>query len=277
MGALIKSELRKILSTNVWWALLIPAALVTMLFTLGGSAMGLAMTAVFAQLQETALDVPLALIVFATGANFGTIFSAIFGGLAVAGEFQHRTITTTYLTAPNRTAALLAKLAVYSGFGVLYGVAIAIFGSVGALLALDIDNFPDLGAWLLLCLVVVLANVLWVVLGVGLGALMSNQLAIVLTVPLSVVFEALLRGVLNAQNAGEVGNFFPHRSGSGFVDGVAGDLFMDSLSTSLRSTVGRGIVGADSLPWWASLLVFLGYLALFLGLGRLVAQRRDIA
>ncbi|WHT20468.1 ABC transporter permease [Crossiella sp. CA-258035] len=276
MGALIKSELRKILTTNVWWALLIPAALVTLLVTLGGSAAGLFLTSIASQVQDTNLNVPLALLVFASGVNIGTIFSAIFGGLAVAGEFQHRTITTTYLTAPSRTASMLAKLITYSGFGVLYGVVIAIFGTVGALLALDIDNFPNVGSWLLLCLVAVLANVLWVVLGVGLGALMGNQLAVVLVVPLGALLEALIRGVLGSQGAPEVTYFLPNASGSNMVGGVAQDLLLDSISGAARS-LGRGFTDTDGLPWWGSGLVFLGYVALFVAVGRLVAQRRDIA
>ncbi|MCK2243964.1 MULTISPECIES: hypothetical protein [unclassified Crossiella] len=276
MGALIKSELRKILTTNVWWALLIPAALVTLLVTLGGSAFGMLLSSVASQVQDTEINVPLALLVFPTGVNIGTIFTAIFGGLAVAAEFQHRTITTTYLTAPSRTSVLLAKLAAYGGFGVLYGVVIVLFGSIGALLALDIDNFPNLGSWLVLCLVSVLANVLWAVLGVGLGALMSNQIAIVLVVPLGALVERLLRGLLGAQGVGEVGNFLPNAVGNGLVSGVGQDLFMDNIGTSMRS-MGRAFTDASEPSWWVSGLVFLGYLALFLGLGRLVAQRRDIA
>ncbi|MGO1054557.1 hypothetical protein [Crossiella sp. CA198] len=276
MGALIKSELRKILTTNVWWALLIPAALVTLLVTLGGSAFGMLLSSVASQVQDTEINVPLALLVFPTGVNIGTIFTAIFGGLAVAAEFQHRTITTTYLTAPSRTSVLLAKLAAYGGFGVLYGVVIVLFGSIGALLALDIDNFPNLGSWLVLCLVSVLANVLWAVLGVGLGALMSNQIAIVLVVPLGALVERLLRGLLGAQGVGEVGNFLPNAVGNGLVSGVGQDLFMDNIGTSMRS-MGRALTDASEPSWWLSGLVFLGYLALFLGLGRLVAQRRDIA
>ncbi|GAA2809902.1 ABC transporter permease [Crossiella cryophila] len=276
MGALIKSELRKIFTTNVWWALLIPAALVTLLVTLGGSAFGMLISSVASQAQDTEINVPLALLVFPAAVNFGTIFTTIFGGLAVAAEFQHRTITTTYLTAPSRTSVLLAKLAAYAGFGLLYGVVIALFGSIGALLTLDIDNFPNLGSWLLLCLVAVLSNVLWAVLGVGLGALMSNQIAIVLVVPLGALVERLLRGLLGAQGVGEVGNFLPNAVGNGLVSGVGQDLFLDNIPTSMR-TMGRALTDVSEPAWWVSGLVFLGYIALFLGLGRLVAQRRDIA
>ncbi|MBP2474501.1 ABC-2 type transport system permease protein [Crossiella equi] len=277
MGALIRSEFRKVLTTNVWWALLIPAAIVTMLTVLGGGLLGFIFDSLVAQFEEFSdVSLPVALIAFASGLNIGTIFAAIFGGLSMAGEFQHRTITTTYLTAPNRTATLLAKMAVYGVFGLGYGLVNVVFGTVGALVGQGVDKFPDVGEWLAVSGLGLLVTVLWTLLGVGLGALVRSQIGVVLIVPLSSFVEFLLGAVLSTQNAEEVTAFFPNSSASNALSGLAGQFFLDDLNPGLRSLLNTSQLIAGP-AWWLTLLVFVAYAALIVFLGRLASQRRDVA
>ena len=63
--------------------------------------------------------------------NFATLFPLIFGALALASEINRKTITTSFLTAPNRASVLGAKAIVYTIWGLLYGVVVALAASLG--------------------------------------------------------------------------------------------------------------------------------------------------
>src|SRR5690606_26704447 len=54
--------------------------------------------------------------------GFTVFVPALFGTTAVAGEYRHRTVTTTALFAPRRWTWLVAKLAAYTAAGLAYGL-----------------------------------------------------------------------------------------------------------------------------------------------------------
>src|SRR5690606_41566665 len=98
MGRLITAEFRKIFTVKLWWALLIPAVLLSLGFTWAGSALG-----TLGELQEEVGGaVPFALPAFAQGINFTTVFAVILGATAVTSEMRHKTNTTTHLTCCSR-------------------------------------------------------------------------------------------------------------------------------------------------------------------------------
>ena len=139
MGSLIRAEFRKIFTTNLWWGLLIPTVLLGVFWSWGFSALG---TSLVEGLRSSeafeGIDADswmTSVFGFARGANLSTLFPMIFGALAVTGENYRRTITTTFLTAPSRGAALGAKLVVYALMGLGFGVVVALSTSLGTVLA----------------------------------------------------------------------------------------------------------------------------------------------
>jgi ABC-2 type transport system permease protein len=276
MELLITAEYRKILTTKLWWALLIPAAVLSLGFTWGGAVIG-AVADVSRSLRGT---LPLALPGFAQGINYATVFALILGGTAVTGEMRHKTITTSYLTGPTRGAVLTAKMLVYSTFGALYGVVCMLAATIGALLG---NNFPDGGDWFALAGVGVLAMIMWTLVGVGIGALMGNQVGtIVGTVVYVLVIEPILSIVLRTNDLGQIPPFLPNSAGSSMVTSLSFDLFFSGLSGTVRQSQRlneefRSVFGLTYSPdWWSSGLIFAGYAVLIGMIGWIVARNRDI-
>ena len=275
-GNLIKAEFRKVLSTRLWWALLIPSAgvafLLNLFFTLGAS--------VTQNLSETTAHVPLGYISLSESFGFTSIFTSIFGALGMATEYRHRSITTTYLTG-SRDGVFGAKLAVYGVFGLGYGVVTLAFATLGVVIPGDSNTLPNAGDWLLLSLVGMVIIALWAVLGVGVGGFISNPIAVVLTLPLyGVLGEALLSGFFTAIRAPQISNFLPVKSSTDSVTRLAAQMFIDQLNGAIRRTE-RGpikdVLSAADLPqWWVTGLVFIAYTMVFCLIGWAVSRQRNI-
>ncbi|MCK0092576.1 ABC transporter permease [Rhodococcus sp. HNM0563] len=107
---------------------------------------------------------------------------ALFGTIAVTGEYRHKTIGTTFLAVPRRGAVLAAKLFVYSVFGLAFGFLMSLSSAL-ALWAVTASRGIDLGATtggLAAVLArVAVAAAIYTLLGVGIGALVRSQLVAV--------------------------------------------------------------------------------------------------
>ncbi|AUS79684.1 ABC transporter permease [Actinoalloteichus sp. AHMU CJ021] len=282
MGRLITSEFRKILTVNLWWALLIPAALFTFFLAWFGGAVG----SFAGSAAEFGGDsVPIAGLMYAAGFNLATVFGAIFGGLSMSGELRHKTITTTFLTADSRAAVLGAKLVSCAAVGAFYGVVCAITGSLGAFVGYG-DGFPAVGDWLLLCLVSIVLMVLWTLLGVGFGALVGNQVGVVLIIPIyTLLGETILVSLFSEMGGSAVSPYLPNGSGSFALLGLAMAQLFSVVSThagtadippEVRGDLEAAGVSGQFNDWWLSGLAFLGWAALFVLLGWLLNQKRDV-
>lgn len=104
---------------------------------------------------------------------------ALIGTVVVTSEYRHRTIGTTFLLVPRRGRVLLAKLAVFALFGLVYGI-VASSASGGALLLAAVARGVELGVplpqLLLMLSQLALASAVYMVLGVAIGALARHQL-----------------------------------------------------------------------------------------------------
>lgn len=283
MVGLIKAEFRKIFTTNMWWAMLIPI----MVVSFGAGWLGTASVGIIDMVEHFPTALPVGLLSVSLSTNFGTIFALLFGAMSFAGEFRNRTISATYLTTNPRGNVLVAKLATCACIGLIYGLANVLFSSLGALLGTNpsLANFGGLDDWLSVGGASVLAMLLWTLLGVGFGGLVANA-ALVVIVPLiyKFVVEFIVSiSVLETSLSG-IGPYLPGAAGNGIVANLAVPLFMSAtLGPDEPNTPQAAFEvlhlffgGTYNHPWWLSLLTFLGYTAAFIATAWLVDRRRDV-
>lgn len=293
MGNLIKAEFRKTLTTASWWGLMIPAALFAFFFALGWGALvddfGDFLGSSDAS-QVTSLlgldpdELPVGLLAMSHGINVAMVFPAIFGVFAVAGEYTKKTITTTFLTAPNRGAALSAKMITYIGWGVIYGVLIVALASLGTVLTVAGERMPDAGQFLGVLASGVLATTLATLFGIGLGALWRSVTGpvIVLVIYLLVVENLLVLLGFFWLEIPWLGGVLPNGSMNGIVGAIGAEAFgaagvtLPGLDEELQWSLQFFAGAPGAFSWWASALIFSGWTLLLFGGGWLANQRRDI-
>lgn len=269
-----RSELTKQFTTSIWWVL----AIVLFLYV-GTSAAGIAGT--FAALASGSLPADAANgpvipaetlppIVYSIATAVGYVFPLLIGSLVVTGEFRHKTLTPTFLATPRRGVALSGKVVAGVVMGLLYA-AIAIVAAVGAGAALlavfGIDTrLGDSATWALMGRMVI-ALVLWVLIGIGVGTLIRNQVAAVVGLLAFTQFvEPILRTIgAVAEGIAPITKYLP---------GAASDAL---VGASIYSSLGAAGAGGSTLEWWAGGLLLLGYAAVFLLLGWLFSWRRDVS
>lgn len=109
----------------------------------------------------------------------------------------------------------------------------------------------------------IVAMAAWMLVGVGFGSVITNQVAAIVTVlGWTQLVEPILRLALGFwEPAAPIARFLPGAAGEALAGG------------SFYSTTGL----SDLLPAWAGLLVLLGYGAIAAGIGWLTTLRRDVA
>ncbi len=297
MGRLIKAEFRKILTTKLWWALLIPAILLALGWAWGWSALisGVINDAADSEIIRE-LRIPLdqlswSSIALTRSMNIATVFPMVFGGLALASEISRKTITTSFLTAPNRASLLGAKAVTYVLWGLIYGLVVAGAASIGVLIGSDSKYLPAGGDWILILLAGVLACVLWTLLGMGVGALLGSPvgtlvLLLIYALLVGPVGELILTGVTNGSH---IAGFMPNGSANGLTGSTATSLLFDQAQNLLSGQIisadaksnfeqaFRTFTGAPgAFALWVSGLIFMAWTMLFFLTGLARNQRRDV-
>lgn len=290
MGQLIKAEFRKIWTTSLWWALMIPTVAVAFGWALVTGLLGDAFLDLFTTTEGAELERimgfdsgqwKLSYFAFARSIDIATVFPLIFGGLAIASESSNKTLTTTFLTAPNRTMALAAKAIVYVAWGAIFGAAISLSVTLGLMASTGFDfaRLPTAGGWLAMFAIGVLATVLMTLFGVGVGALVRNVAGTVTLLTLYfLIIENIVQVLLGFQYPPMMG-FLPNGSVNGITGSLAADLFFTGIDTvpSYAVDTARALAGAfGAQPWWLSSLIFIGWAGVVFGGGWAMTQKRDI-
>ena len=233
--ALLRSELLKVRTTRGWWAYLVVLVLLVGVGTAAevGSR---------SESERSGLDFQLAL---ADLVGITSLLAIILGITIVTTEFRHGTITPTLLATPSRERVLAGKALAGLLVAVLFAViafvvivAIAVpWTSIdgGELQLTDGDVVERAGQALL-------GVVLWLLMGVAIGAVVHSQVAaLVGTLIWIFVAETLLWGLFAWRDIDRVAEYLPFRALDA-ADGVGGD---DLLS------YGAGV--AVSLAWIAAI------------------------
>jgi ABC-type transport system involved in multi-copper enzyme maturation permease subunit len=259
---LVHAELRKLLTTRLWWGLALGVALASAAFaTLSGFTAGIDTGAG----ATPGVDDPATVRgIYTAGLGVAYLFALALGVIGMAGEYRHRTISATLLGSPRRVRVVVAKLVALSLAGIGYGAVTVASGMVvgvpillakGADLRLTSDGIPRA------LVLAVLAVALWAVLGLGIGTLIRNQVvALLVAIGVAWIAEPLLALALNALDVGSVARFLPTQATTALVTPPSN----------------AGTFSLEYLPWWGGALVLLGYAAASGAVGAALTLRRDV-
>lgn len=268
----LRTEYRKFVTTRLWWVLLLTmaaymaflAGIMAFVLVDAPGSMGTGVPA--SEPAPPMSPEQVASTVYTLATSLGYVFPVIVGALAMTGEFRHQTITPSLLAEPRRNVFLAAKMLSSVAVGLLFGIVgtLSTVGPGAAVLALlGEPSYLTEPTVLRSAGLSVLALTVWTVVGVGFGALLTNQVAaVVVLLAFTQFVEPILRIVLGQVELLE--------GVSKFLPGAAGEAITGS---SFYADSG---MAAGLLPSWAGLLVLLGYALVLALAGRLTTLRRDI-
>ncbi len=261
MKNLLQSELRKLIYLRSNWLLLLWSGLFAALGTVApilvlnseSRGMGMGFSGTNAPEGINA--------VFANAAG-GYLFALIMGILIMTNEFRHGTAVGTFLVTPKRSTVLVAKLiaAAIAGLVVqIFSFLVAISAGVIALGFYE-PHAPVTSELLWkIFRASVLSGIVLGIVGVGLGALVKNQIAAVTG---AVIWTLIVEGLVVAF-VESIGKYLPAGAITGLVDL---DFGANDFNFSIENYL-------SPLP---ATLVLLGYAAMFSLVAMRTTLRRDL-
>jgi hypothetical protein len=194
------------------------------------------------------------------GSGFtGYLLALLLGVLMVTTEFRHKTVTTAFLITPVRPIMVGGKLlmAAIAGIGLavimlvtaLVGGGLTLISLGGSFSAL-LHQVPAVAPGM------ILVFVLFAILGVGIGSLLTNQIAaIMVTLGWFIILEGILVSL---------------------VRGAA--RWVPTGAAEAAANISRSRTGVSSLlfNWWQGSLLIVAYGLVFAVVGSYILTRRDI-
>jgi hypothetical protein len=193
------------------------------------------------------------LMVFGRGEFLSAMFAGLLGAMSITGEIRHGTIRPTFLVTPGRGRVVASKVWVSALIGAGFGLAATALATglgVALFTARGVDLQLDGGDYALLIAGGTAASTLWGAIGVGVGALVRDQ------VPALIGISAWLL----------------------FVEGLFGGNLAD-LSKFAPGTLGMAVSGQEPdilLAPGISLLLLFIYAAVVALAGSIATTRRDV-
>ena len=259
MKNLLQSELRKLIYLRANWLLLIWSGLFA---ALGTVAPIMVLNSENNRIGFSGTNTPEGInAVFANAAG-GYLFALIIGILIMTNEYRHGTAVGTFLVTPKRSTVLYAKLIAASFAGLIVQIFSYLCAVGSGFIALTFFEphapVPNELLWKVFRASVISGLVLGVV-GVGLGALVKNQVAAVTG---AVIWTLIVEGLVVAF-VESIGKYLPAGAITGLVNVDFGD---NEFNFSIDNYLTPG----------PATLVLLGYAALFSIIAMRTTLRRDL-
>ena len=261
MITLMRSEWLKLRTTAVPWvltgiALLINALLILVIFLTKPDQVNGSLSSVGYTVPHTTQQLR-----NLVGSGFqGYLFALLLGTLIVTTEFRHKTVTTSFLVTPVRPKLIAAKLLTAAVLGAVLAV-ILLVGTViggGLTLAARGGSFGDMVHQIpAVAPGFILVFALFAILGVGVGSVLTNQVAAIIVV---LGWFIILEGILTS---------LVHSAFKWVPTGAA--------VAASNLTRDRGSNSFGLFHWWQGALLMLFYGVAFAAIGSLILNRRDIS
>jgi ABC-type transport system involved in multi-copper enzyme maturation permease subunit len=215
------------------------------------------------------------------------LLALVLGVLIITGEYRHKTVTPMFLAEPRRGRVVIAKLGIGFWGGVALGVITMLTGLIigfvlvvarvhSCLTPFGVSQGMSLQlcgaqhgiyyvasthnmwhAWSRIAPGVVLGTGLFAIYGVGLGALLKNQIvAVVVGLGFTLVVETIISAIWPV-----IGEYLP---------GQAATALEDTVRTSFESANTR------LLPWWGGAVMLLIYGFALALVGTFTTLRADV-
>jgi ABC-2 type transport system permease protein len=193
------------------------------------------------------------------GSGFqGYLFALLLGTLIVTTEFRHKTVTTSFLVTPIRPLLIAGKLLTSAILGAVLAVVMLVATVIGGGLTLSArgGSFSDMVHQIpAVAPGMILVFALFGILGVGVGSVLTNQVAAIIVV---LGWFLILEGILVA-----------------LVHGAERWVPTGAATAAANLTRGRG-ADFGLFNWWQGALLMLFYGIFFATVGSLILNRRDI-
>jgi ABC-2 type transport system permease protein len=219
------------------------------------------------------------------------LLALVLGVLIITGEYRHKTVTPTFLAEPRRGRVVIAKLGIAFGGGVLLGVLTMLMGLIlgFVLVAVKLQSCVTTSGfqlqvqqgmskavcsaqhglyfvatthemwhdWSRIAPGVVLGTGLFAIYGLGLGALLKNQ---VVSIVVGLGFTLVVETIVTAIWPG-IGEYLP---------GQAATALEDAARTTFEGSSTR------LLPWWGGAVMLVVYGVVLAIVGTLTTLRSDV-
>jgi ABC-2 type transport system permease protein len=248
MTRLLRAETLRLATTRTYW-LLAAGALALIADGTGATAAATSFTSGTSPARATLAIAGLAQTV-----------ALLAGALSVTSEFRHKTITPAVLITPRRTPLLVAKLITMATAGLAFGLAATAMGTAITLPLLAARHIPAGITGTQAAAIIAgggIATALAAALGVGVGAIIRNQVGAIVTVLALLYIAEPLFG------------FIPHVGSAVQKYGLGGLAAAATHTTGFPAT-------AQLLGQGAAVLILAAYAVAVLLAGAALLRHRDI-
>jgi ABC-type transport system involved in multi-copper enzyme maturation permease subunit len=187
----------------------------------------------------------------------GYLLALLLGVLIITTEFRHKTVTTTFLVTPQRPRMVVGKLllAALAGIGLaVLALAATVIGGGITIVAKGGSFSPLLHQVPAVAPGVILVFVLFALLGVGVGSLITNQVAaLIVILGWFLVVQSIISGIWPGTTK-----------------------WLPTGAAAAAASVTQRRMDVTLFAWWQGSLLILAYGLVFAAVGSFVLTRRDI-